>query len=67
MAFFSSCCDLAPKIAFFLHQEAPAELKKLIAPMFHIRFVEDYLPGPQAAALFVMGMTDLTNLFVTKC
>eukprot|EP00435_Cladocopium_sp_Y103_P064802 s701_g26.t1 len=28
----------------FLHQwEAPAELKKLIAPMFHIRFVEDYL------------------------
>ncbi|CAJ1377643.1 unnamed protein product [Effrenium voratum] len=24
-------------------EEAPAELKKLIAPMFHIRFVEDYL------------------------
>ena len=27
-----------------LGQEAPADLKKLIAPMFHIRFVEDYLP-----------------------
>ncbi|CAE7257381.1 pph-5 [Symbiodinium natans] len=24
-------------------EEAPADLKKLIAPMFHIRFVEDYL------------------------
>lgn len=29
-------------------QEAPADLKKLIAPMFHIRFVEDYLHWPQA-------------------
>ena len=60
MAFFSSCCELAQ--SHDLHQEAPAELKKLIAPMFHIRFVEDYLPGPQAAVLFVMGMTYLTNL-----
>ena len=29
-------------------QEAPADLKKLIAPMFHIRFVEDYLPSSQS-------------------
>lgn len=32
-------------LLFFLQflQEAPAELQKLISPMFHIRFVQDYL------------------------
>ena len=44
-------------------QEAPADLKKLIAPMFHIRFVEDYLPSSQSER--EMGIPQIQCVVVT--